>query len=536
TSPDGLTWTKRVTEDYSGFLNGAAFGKETFVVVGHPFYGPGTVLQSDPFRQAPQISVSPSSLNFGDINTASSSDKSVTVGNTGDATLVLGAVTSPSSPFNKTADDCSSKSLAPGSNCSVTYRFSPSAEGTFSGNSNIPSNDPDKPQVTVTLTGKSIVPVDRPNLTPYQPSGWSDKLVISKTSGTNTDSTAFYSTDTLYLDWAVINNGKATASKPFVTHLYLDGILRKEWTTNSLDVNQRFDITDFLIGTLEAGQHLIEIAADFNDDINESDELDNVYDKTITVEEKPIDKPNLALHQPSGWSDGMVISKTKGAKTGSSVFSTTDTIYLNWSIINNGKVGVSKPFVTQLYVDGELKKEWTTDSLNVDQHVDVTDFSIGSLEEGEHLIEIAMDFNDDIDESDEDDNYYDGTIKVEKSLDGPDLTGEWVSLAQKCSGSGSKQKCKLTVSLNVKNVGNKDVTKSSTSEVYLESDDIEDTLMKRISVGKIKKGGSKTFKFTYSLPTGANAKGRYVVAVIDVDNAVEELDEQNNDIFYDEVP
>ncbi|RPI99159.1 MAG: hypothetical protein EHM36_16435, partial [Deltaproteobacteria bacterium] len=110
------------------------------------------------------------------------------------------------------------------------------------------------------------------------------------------------------------------------------------------------------------------------------------------------------------------------------------------------------------------------------------------------------------------------------------------SLAQKCSGSGSKQKCKITVSLKVKNVGNRDVPNSSTLEVYLESDDIEDTIMKRISVGKIKKGGSKTFKFTYSLPAGANARGKYVVALIDADNAIEELDEQNNDIFYDEIP
>jgi hypothetical protein len=39
-----------------------------------------------------------------------------------------------------------------------------------------------------------------PNLTPYQPAGWSDKIVVSTTTGTTTDSPSFTTSDSLYLD------------------------------------------------------------------------------------------------------------------------------------------------------------------------------------------------------------------------------------------------------------------------------------------------------------------------------------------------
>ncbi len=43
-------------------------------------------------------------------------------------------------------------------------------------------------------------PVQKPNLAPYQPPGWSDKIVVSKTAGSNTDSSPILTTDTLYVD------------------------------------------------------------------------------------------------------------------------------------------------------------------------------------------------------------------------------------------------------------------------------------------------------------------------------------------------
>ena len=98
------------------------------------------------------------------------------------------------------------------------------------------------------------------NLTPYQPSGWSDKIVVSNRTGTNTDDT-LDTTDTLYVDWAVTNNGTATASS-FYSSLYLDNSLLANWQTASLSPGSYAYVQDFTIGTLKAGSHTLSIVAD----------------------------------------------------------------------------------------------------------------------------------------------------------------------------------------------------------------------------------------------------------------------------------
>jgi hypothetical protein len=245
--------------------------------------------------------------------------------------------------------------------------------------------------------------------------------------------------------------------------------------------------------------------------------------------------PNLTPYKPSKWSDRIVVSTTKGAKTDSSSLATTDTLYVNWALINSGNGPTTVRFWTELYVDDEMRGRWYGDPpLKPGDSFSVVDYSIGSLKEGTHEIRIVIDPDDDQAESNDWDNDYMKTVTV--SVAGPDLTGEWVSPpSQTCKGSGSSQKCKITGSLRVENIGNRDVVTTSYVEFYLEGE-IEDTLMKRISVGKLKKGKSSIVKLSYSLPTGANAQGKYVLAMIDADDAVGEIDEDNNLIFYEEIP
>jgi hypothetical protein len=74
--------------------------------------------------------------------------------------------------------------------------------------------------------------VAQPNLAPYQVTGWSDRIVVSKVMGANTDSSGLLTTDTLYVDWAVTNNGMASTAVRFYTDLYVDGVLRNTWHTD----------------------------------------------------------------------------------------------------------------------------------------------------------------------------------------------------------------------------------------------------------------------------------------------------------------
>src|SRR6266849_46721 len=167
-----------------------------------------------------------------------------------------------------------------------------------------------------------------PNLTPYQPSGWSDKIVVSRATGNNTDSAGLTTADTLYVDWAVINNGNAAVANTFYTYLYVDGVYKTYWsTTPPLDANYFTTVIDYSIGTLSAGTHTITITTDYTGAIAESNEGDNSYTKTITVSNPSL--PNLTPYQPSGWADKSVVSRATGTTTDSTGLTTADTLYMD---------------------------------------------------------------------------------------------------------------------------------------------------------------------------------------------------------------
>jgi len=129
----------------------------------------------------------------------------------------------------------------------------------------------------------SPTPSNLPNLAPYQPAGWSDKVVVSRVTGTNTDSAGLLTTDALYVDFAVINNGNVSTAASFSVKLYLDGVERHAFTLNPLNPFIYIFVEDFPVGSLSTGPHEIKIVADANGEIAESDETDNEYIKVINV-------------------------------------------------------------------------------------------------------------------------------------------------------------------------------------------------------------------------------------------------------------
>jgi subtilisin family serine protease len=126
-------------------------------------------------------------------------------------------------------------------------------------------------------------PGSLPDLLPFQPSGWSDKLVVATSAGTTTDSMTLTSADILYVDWAVLNNGSASTANSFTVALYLDGVLRTSWSCAALPAQYYTYIQDYALGWLSAGSHILQIAADSTGVIVESNESNNSYTKTITV-------------------------------------------------------------------------------------------------------------------------------------------------------------------------------------------------------------------------------------------------------------
>ena len=258
------------------------------------------------------------------------------------------------------------------------------------------------------LQNDSACSLLKPNLTPHQPVDWSDKIVVSSITGTSTDAAYIYETDTIYIDWAVLNDSDSDAGS-FTTSLYVDGALKYSWShTSGLQGHYYSSVEDYSIGTLSAGTHTITIVADSGETVSESNESDNQYVRQVTVLSI---HPNITPYQPAGWSDKIVVSTTTETNTDASVLSETDTIYVDWAIINDSGNDAGS-FTTSLYVDGALKHSWNHSGLQGHYYSSVEDYNIGSLSAGEHEIKIIADPTSVVDESNELDNEFVKTITV----------------------------------------------------------------------------------------------------------------------------
>ena len=258
-----------------------------------------------------------------------------------------------------------------------------------------------------------------PNLTPYHTTGWSEAIVVSRKTGTHTDDSPLYENEALYLDWAIINNGDMAITESFSVSLLVDGNQTFSWPINPpLNAGYYTSVSDQVLGTLAAGTHTIRLVIDSSDTILESNESDNEFTKTITILEAA--GPNLRLVQPDGWSALLVVSKNTGTHTDDSSLVSSDSLYLDFAVENNGSDAVSGTFYIELYVDDNLTFTWSRSTpLDAGHYLGVTDFALGQLTEGTHTIEVVVDSTNTITEYNESDNEYSRTITITQ-VAGPD--------------------------------------------------------------------------------------------------------------------
>ncbi|HEV2319541.1 MAG TPA: NF038122 family metalloprotease, partial [Verrucomicrobiae bacterium] len=107
----------------------------------------------------------------------------------------------------------------------------------------------------------------QPYITPYQPSGWSDKIVVTTGPNSTTDTSPLYSTNEIYVAWAVANEGNANATAPFYVDLYTNSVYVTSWQFPNLPQNSYGYVAqpDFDAGQFPAGTNTIEIVADSTD-------------------------------------------------------------------------------------------------------------------------------------------------------------------------------------------------------------------------------------------------------------------------------
>jgi hypothetical protein len=122
-----------------------------------------------------EISVTPASLDFGDINVgATSTAQTITVENVGNADLKIGTLSTSSTEFVLQHDLCSGKTLAASANCTVDVIFKPASAEPKDEALSVPSNDTKTPVAEAGLLGYAVMPTP-----PLAPSNLTAKAISS---------------------------------------------------------------------------------------------------------------------------------------------------------------------------------------------------------------------------------------------------------------------------------------------------------------------------------------------------------------------
>jgi hypothetical protein len=121
--------------------------------------GGGTIVLSGTGVQG-NLTITPTSVGFGNVNVGTTSpEQTVTLANTGTASLDVTALTSATAPFARTATgSCAATlpiTLAAGANCTLTYTYTPTVAGASNQNLTVTANAPGSGTIALSGTGVS---------------------------------------------------------------------------------------------------------------------------------------------------------------------------------------------------------------------------------------------------------------------------------------------------------------------------------------------------------------------------------------------
>lgn len=245
-----------------------------------------------------------------------------------------------------------------------------------------------------------------PNLAPYKPSGWSDNIVVSTTTGTHTDGTQMNSDQTLYLDWAVANFSTASVTKEFSVRVFIDGELFREWYPQELKAQTYTRAEDQDIGKLQPGIHTIQLIADSKQNIQESDESDNLSLKTITILKGQ--SWNYRPYTPEGWPGSIVLSANSGDNIIDLNAYQNENLFIDWAVINDSTT--SRALDVVIAINSVRYNSYSTGLLPPSGTYVIKDDNLGRLPLGTNHISIEIGRG--LDESHYSDNDFSATITV----------------------------------------------------------------------------------------------------------------------------
>ncbi|MDM8523924.1 CARDB domain-containing protein [Desulfococcaceae bacterium HSG8] len=241
---------------------------------------------------------------------------------------------------------------------------------------------------------------DLPNLTPHKPYEWDNTIVVSDKTGTDTDD-AVYAGETVYIDIACGNDSTTDISEGFYVELYADetlvtrlydGGLSQGYYGSSKDIEHTFP---------ESGTYTLKLVCDADNDIPESDESDNEYERNKTAYTTS-SLPNLI---PYGLDNTIVVSDKTGTDTDDAVYA-GETVYIDIAWSNGSTTDISEGFYVELYADETLVTRLYDGGLSQGYYGSSKDIEHTFPESGTYTLKLVCDADNDIPESDESDNEY----------------------------------------------------------------------------------------------------------------------------------
>jgi hypothetical protein len=265
-------------------------------------------------------------------------------------------------------------------------------------------------------------PEPLPDLTPYEPKSWDDAIVTSMRPGTRADD-ALFAGEPAYIDYAYKNLGTVPAEPPFKNQLLLDGEVIKSLTSSSAAKPDKYRYySDKEIVFPAAGSYTFELDVDVDGQLDELDEDNNHYTRTVEVLPSAA---NLSVGLPQGWGDRLVLSRYPGGHVDTTLVSGASA-YADFAIRNTASLPAEPPWRTELRVQRQGQAEATVvasweaqEALDPLAELVREDVLVPFDESGVYTVSLHLDADGQLVEIFEDDNLVTQTVVVGAPDDPP---------------------------------------------------------------------------------------------------------------------
>ena len=120
------------------------------------------------------------------------------------------------------------------------------------------------------------------DLTWYRPNDWTNQMTVNSDPNSSGDYPVLWTDETLYLNFAITNQGKSTSGNFYVT-LFIDNRKVETFKVDSMKSGDIAVIQNYKLGKLSAGKHIIKAIIDSGSNVSEAFEKNNSYIKNIIV-------------------------------------------------------------------------------------------------------------------------------------------------------------------------------------------------------------------------------------------------------------